>query len=81
MFYRKISFLVLTMILVSSVYAQNNWTNATGNWYANYGGYWYVDWVIPGSATTGLYDVIVEVSDSDGGSASVNELGEFNITP
>jgi len=32
MLYRKISFLVLTMVLVSSVSAQvNDWTNGTGN--------------------------------------------------
>ena len=31
MWYRKISYLVLMMILVNSAYAQNNWTNATGN--------------------------------------------------
>ena len=31
MYYRKISYLVLIMLLAGSAYAQNNWTNATGN--------------------------------------------------
>jgi hypothetical protein len=31
MLYKKITYLILTMLLVSSAYAQNDWTNATGN--------------------------------------------------
>jgi len=55
------------------------WNGVSGVWLSLYGGYWYVDWVIPGGASAGLYDVMVEVGDGDGGSAVVTELGEFTV--
>jgi hypothetical protein len=58
--------------------AGSDWINATATWESYYG-YWYVDWVIPAGATSGLYDVFVEVSDGDGGSALVIETGEFAV--
>jgi hypothetical protein len=44
MFYKKISCLILMMILASSSYAQNNWTNATGNG----------DWLDPNNWSIGV---------------------------
>ena len=54
------------------------WTTASAT-YSPGGGYWYVDWVVPGGAAAGLYDVKVEVSDPNGGSASSTQTGRFNI--
>jgi hypothetical protein len=57
------------------------WTNITATlWESLYGGYWYYDWIVPGTASLGLYDVTVEVSDAAGGFATVTETGEFNVT-
>ena len=69
----------LTVTIKYKAQSDSGWTTATGDWYANYGGYWYVDWVIPGGATTGLYDVTVDVSDADGGYATVTEYSEFTV--
>ena len=41
--------------------------------------YWGIDWVIPGDAVPGLYDVRVDVEDPSGGSVSSTELGEFTV--
>jgi hypothetical protein len=41
--------------------------------------YWYVDWVIPFDAATGLYDVKIDVMDSDGGVNTYTEMGEFMV--
>jgi hypothetical protein len=54
------------------------WVTVSPQWESG-GGYWYYDWLVPTSATLGLYDVSVEVSDGSGGSASVTELGEFTV--
>jgi len=59
--------------------ADSVWTIVSAQWESNYGGYWYYDWTIPGNASLGLYDVQVEASDGNGGSASVTEYGEFTV--
>ena len=41
--------------------------------------YWRIDWVIPGDAVPGLYDVKVDAEDPDEGSTSSTELGEFTV--
>ena len=56
-----------------------DWTSVAASWESLYGGYWYYDWVIPGGASGGLYDVKVDVLDGSGGSASATELGEFTV--
>jgi len=55
-----------------------DWTTV-GATYSAYWGYWYYDWVIPGDATLGLYDVKVDAEDPDGGFSSMTELGEFEV--
>jgi len=56
-----------------------SWTTETASYYAA-DDYFYHDWVIPGGAETGLYDVKVEVWDSDGGYSTKTETREFNVT-
>ena len=41
--------------------------------------YFYYDWVIPSSTTLSLYDVKVEVSDGNGGSATLTTTGSFSV--
>jgi hypothetical protein len=41
--------------------------------------YWYFDWVIPGGATPGFYDVKVDVSDPNGGSTSSTTMNAFKL--
>ena len=41
---------------------------------------WSVYWTIPGDAALGLYDVKVEVTDGDGGSFTLEDTGEFDVT-
>ena len=43
-------------------------------------GYWYLQWIIPSDAVLGSYDVMVEVSDPDGGQTASTEIGEFTVT-
>ena len=55
-----------------------NWTTRIATYDAP-NNYWYVSWTIPEDADLGLYDVKVNVSDGNGGSATATELGEYNI--
>ena len=41
--------------------------------------YWYVDWVIPGDATAGLYDVRVEAEDGGGGYVVSTHSDRFKV--
>jgi subtilisin family serine protease len=70
----------LTVTIGYKAQADTTWTNVTASWESVWGEYWYIDWLIPGGATAGLYDVMVQVSDGDGGSAIATETGEFNVT-
>jgi hypothetical protein len=70
---------LLSVTISYKAHVDLDWTVVSAQWESNYGGYWYYDWTIPGGATTGLYDVMVEVSDGDGGTASVTEYGEFTV--
>jgi hypothetical protein len=55
-----------------------SWTTETASYHLTRD-YWYYDWVIPGDATPGLYDIKVEAWDPDGGSVESTETGEFNV--
>lgn len=55
-----------------------DWTTEEASYNAMWD-YWYVDWVIPGDAVTGLYDVKVDVADPHGGYGTLTELGEFTV--
>jgi uncharacterized repeat protein (TIGR02543 family) len=70
---------LLSVTISYKAQADSDWTAVSAQWQPHYGGYWYYDWTIPGGATTGLYDVMVEVSDGDDGTASVSEYGEFTV--
>jgi hypothetical protein len=54
------------------------WVNVSATYQPNRGN-WYYDWVIPGDAVVGLYDIMVNVSDPDGGATLRLETGEFNV--
>jgi hypothetical protein len=69
----------LTVIIKYKAQSDPSWTNVSTQWNPTWS-YWYYDWVIPAGATSGLYDVTVEVSDGNGGSALVIEIGEFTVT-
>ena len=65
-------------VTISYMPQGDSWTTVAGTYYA-VGNYWYFDWVIPSGATEGLYDVMIEATDGDGGSSSRTELAEFNV--
>jgi hypothetical protein len=72
---------LLTVQISYKPHSSGSWTTITSTtWLSLYGGYWYYDWVIPGSATLGSYDVKVDVSDPSGGSASNTVSNSFTVT-
>jgi hypothetical protein len=71
----------LTVTIKYKARADPEWITTSAQWESNYGGYWYYDWTIPDGVSSGLYDVMVEASDGNGGSASVIGYGEFTVVP
>ena len=65
-------------VYISYKNPSGTWTRELASYYAP-SNYWYYDWVIPFDAELGLYDVRVEASDLDGGSAEEIETSEFNV--
>jgi hypothetical protein len=55
-----------------------DWTTESATYRADVD-YWYIDWVIPLDAETGLYDVKIDVMDPDEGVDTSTETGEFEI--
>jgi hypothetical protein len=41
--------------------------------------WWYADWVVPGGAVAGLYDVRVVVDGGSNPSVTYEEYNEFNV--
>jgi uncharacterized repeat protein (TIGR02543 family) len=69
----------LTVTISYKAQSDSVWTSTSALWEPLYGGYWYYDWVIPQGVSSGLYDVMVEASDQNGGFILVTEYGEFNV--
>ena len=55
------------------------WTEVTASHNPNQDN-WYGIWAIPDDAVLGLYDVMVNVTDLDGGSSWMIDMGEFHVT-
>jgi hypothetical protein len=56
-----------------------SWVELSGATYHSSWGCWYGDWVIPVDAVLGLYDVMVNVTDLEGGDSWMMDTGEFNV--
>lgn len=57
----------------------HSWIEATPTYQTTYD-YWYYDWTIPGTATLGLHDIKVVVTDSDLFTGTKTEYGEYEVT-
>jgi hypothetical protein len=55
-----------------------SWTTVPATYFQTWD-YWYYDWVLPGGATLGLYDVKVDVATPDLRSTTSTTPNAFNV--